>query len=483
FRSRRGGWCRPWAHLPSGSSGAASGVRRAGGGVGLGPAPAPHLPVAGEVEVVGPVVDDGRVAEVAVLGQFVVGGAGHGAVLLPAAAAVQFARLLEFDEPPQVLLVGGVGLGVEDVGEVLAPRLAGGLRRSEAQEGVPAAGVGPEAEDLPHGVVGEPDVAVEDGGAAVVGPQVPGRQELVGVAVLRVEPGGLDGGAGDVVALVVGVGDDDTHVVGVLAGEADGPVKDALTAQPREVLGGAEVVAPAGAVTSSDDDRARFGGRGLDELADGVHVAVLGGGQVPLVAGLVGVVLLARLGGGQVVEGVDAAGVADRLGAEQGLVGDQPGVVLESPAAEALVLGAACPPDVGAGDVDTGGCLRDGDVVAVGERGAGRVLLGACGGESAVLGVRQVHAPVGGGGFDCFDERCLFGQGVGVADDDDVVPAGLGAADDLVAAGGEAELLVPGVDLDQVGAGEEFAVAGDGEVVGLPAGGLGPPGDADEDSG
>src|SRR5690606_25592759 len=106
--TRRWGWCRPWAHLPSGSSGTASEVRRAGGGVGLGPAPAPHIPVAGEVEVVGPVVDDGRVTEVAVLGQFVVGGAGHGAVLLPAAAAVELTCLLELDEPVEVRFVGVV---------------------------------------------------------------------------------------------------------------------------------------------------------------------------------------------------------------------------------------------------------------------------------------------------------------------------------------------------------------------------------------
>src|SRR5690606_6397933 len=265
-------------------------------------------------------------------------------------------------------------------------------------------------------------------------------------------------------------------------GQAHGAVEEAFAAQPCQVLGGAEVVAPAGAVAGGDDDRAGLGGRrGVGECADGAG-AVFGGGEAFGVAGLVGVVLLAGLGGGRVAEGVDAAGVADGGRAEERLVRDEPADVFEPPAAEALILAAAGPPRGGGGDVHAGACGPVDGVGAPFQRGPGGVLAGAALFEAAVLGVGEVDVSVACG-LDRLVQRPGFGEGVGVADDDDVVPAGLGAADDLVAAGGEAELLVPGVDLDQVGAGEEFAVAGDGEVVGLPAGGLGPPGDADEDSG
>src|SRR5690606_40726884 len=128
--------------------------------------------------------------------------------------------------------------------------------------------------------------------------------------------------------------------------------------------------------------------------------------------------------------------------AEERLVRAEPADVFEPPAAEALILAAAGAPRGGGGDAHAGACGPVDGVGAPFQRGPGGVLAGAALFEAAVLGVGEVDVSVACG-LDRLAQRPGFGEGVGVADDDDVVPAGLGAADDLVAAGGEAELLVP----------------------------------------
>src|SRR5690606_27256452 len=149
---------------------------------------------------------------------------------------------------------------------------------------------------------------------------------------------------------------------------------------------------------------------------------------------------------------------------------------------ELLVLPAACPPCGGGGDVHAGACGGHGDVVAVRLWGAGIELVGACLAERAVLGVREVDTVVGGRGGDRCVERVGLGEGVGVTDHHDVVSAVLRHPDDSVAARGEAERGVVGVDVHDVGVREQAPVVLDGGGVGVDAVLLLTPRDTDQDT-
>ena len=176
------------------------------------------------------------------------------------------------------------------------------------------------------------------------------------------------------------------------------------------------------------------------------------------------------------VQGEHRSDVALRGCTEKRLVGEVPRGILETPAAEALVLAAVAEPAGGGGHVDARACAAHELEVAVLEWHSVGVLGGSGRAEPVVLGVGEVHEPRCRGGRDRLPECCELRDRVGVIDHHDPV-AVADRIDAEVAAARQVEDRLVGIDGHDVHTGDVRSVPVDDRVECGEPGGLSPPGD------